>query len=411
MATHIYIDQHIFAVRSDSTLLREDDKYQEIKDAINSRSNFLFGTTQWEEVYEKCTSLGIESGLDFLTTCYFTVASLKMTGLKGFADGLELMQACYIEELQSIENEELEQHRKKDTIEWVANKVTADLKVLSPTKEMLRDLYRSERALQELYELCEKYQSSQLPNVEAVAFVIFEHIDKVETQHFKPNVPPSQATFPSKPAPKPPRKSRWGLTFGLVSLCAVMGWGYWQYHSPNVWFYELFNLKQQQSGSELLTMLSQQIEHSVLQAGSAEKRLQQIDHAAVETMDNETQAKFKALTEKLAQYDAEQKTLLNNELERFYSARTSAANLLNKAKRIDLAQASALEGYILSLSPVYARLDYIEQLIRQGSYQEAEKELQVLDSRVSRIAWRMSQIQQEILHNGESLAEQSVKAN
>ncbi len=400
MATHIYIDQHIFAVRSDSTLLRQDEKYQQIKEAINSRSNFLFGTTQWEEVYEKCTSLGIESGLDFLTACYFSVASLKMAGLKGFADGLELMLACYIEELQSIQNEDLEQHRKKETIEWMVAKVITDLKVLSPTKEMLRDLYRSERALQELYELCEKYQPQHLPNIEAVAFVIFEYIDDIETQYAKSNVSPSRPDFP--PTPEPPRKGRWGLTLGLVSLCAVMALGYWQYHSQSAWFYELFNLKRQPSDSERLTELSQQMTYSVLHTGPAEESLQQqINQAAAGATDNDTQAKFQALTEKLAQHNAEQKTLLSNELERFYSARTGAANLLNNLKRTHSVQVGALEGYILGLSPVYARLDYIEQLINQGRYQEAEKELQVLDSRVSRIARRMGQIQQEIVQNEE----------
>ncbi len=57
MATHVYINQNVFIVADgDLASLRNGDNYQGVKNTINSRARFLFGTTPWEEVYDKCTS-------------------------------------------------------------------------------------------------------------------------------------------------------------------------------------------------------------------------------------------------------------------------------------------------------------------------------------------------------------------
>ncbi|WP_368484170.1 type VI secretion system ImpA family N-terminal domain-containing protein [Vibrio hepatarius] len=387
----------MFTVGSKSTLLRENDTYHKIKDSINSRTSFLFGVTHWEEVHEMCTSLGTTDGLDFLTSSYYSVASLKVLGLKGLADGLELMLACYA---QDIEHKELTSHRKKEMIEWMISKVLSDLKVANPNKDSLRDLYRCERALQELYELCKRYQPQELPNIESVAFIIFEYIDTLETAGSKVSVVDNAQKITRTQKPEPNRlrrKSYLKKTLTFATTFSVLVAGYWLYN-PHA--FDEFLGTSKNTSQDLMVLMKQQMNQSILQSNTDwVKAVPEIE--VFSSNNEETQKRFETQREQLKQYSAEQSKLLNEELERFYLARTSAANIAKQMLASDANSASAktLESYVLSLSPIYARLDYVENLIEQGSYREAEKELLILDSRVTRIVKDMSDKQITLLNH------------
>nr|WP_254868904.1 type VI secretion system ImpA family N-terminal domain-containing protein [Vibrio hepatarius] len=377
--------------------MRENDTYHKIKDSINSRTSFLFGVTHWEEVHEMCTSLGTTDGLDFLTSSYYSVASLKVLGLKGLADGLELMLACYA---QDIEHKELTSHRKKEMIEWMISKVLSDLKVANPNKDSLRDLYRCERALQELYELCKRYQPQELPNIESVAFIIFEYIDTLETAGSKVSVVDNAQKITRTQKPEPNRlrrKSYLKKTLTFATTFSVLVAGYWLYN-PHA--FDEFLGTSKNTSQDLMVLMKQQMNQSILQSNTDwVKAVPEIE--VFSSNNEETQKRFETQREQLKQYSAEQSKLLNEELERFYLARTSAANIAKQMLASDANSASAktLESYVLSLSPIYARLDYVENLIEQGSYREAEKELLILDSRVTRIVKDMSDKQITLLNH------------
>lgn len=344
-----------------------------------------------------CTSLGTTDGLDFLTSSYYSVASLKVLGLKGLADGLELMLACYA---QDIEHKELTSHRKKEMIEWMISKVLSDLKVANPNKDSLRDLYRCERALQELYELCKRYQPQELPNIESVAFIIFEYIDTLETAGSKVSVVDNAQKITRTQKLEPNRlrrKSYLKKTLTFAATVSVLVAGYWLYN-PHA--FDEFLGTSKNTSQDLMVLMKQQMNQSILQSNTDwVKAVPEIE--VFSSNNEETQKRFETQREQLKQYSAEQSKLLNEELERFYLARTSAANIAKQMLASDANSASAktLESYVLSLSPIYARLDYVENLIEQGSYREAEKELLILDSRVTRIAKDMSDKQITLLNH------------
>ncbi len=99
-------------------------------------------------------------------------------------------------------------------------------------------------------------------------------------------------------------------------------------------------------------------------------------------------------------YKIKQNKQLDEEFERFYLARTNAANIVKELLKFesDLIAAKDLDAYIFGLSPIYARLDYIEKLINKRHYQEAERELQVLDHRLSIIINEMTSKQAQIFY-------------
>ncbi len=371
MATQVYIDQRVFMITTEPSLLRDHEHYQSVKDAINSRTRFLLGTVPWEEVYEKCTLLGASIGVDFLMATYYTVASLKIRGLKSYANGLELMLQCY---LQDLKHDGLVSKNKKDIIDWMVGQVIDELKVTKPDKTALRDLYRCERALQELHELCTRYQPEFLPNIETAAFILFEYIDSFDTALVTKNDRHFDVHNVSDKA-QPPRKKqgvlKWTLIWGTVCGLAVFGFWYAQ---------------QQLQSEKLMALMSDQMNTSVLSDHHKWQEAQPVIKHFL-SQNTQKQAWFQVQYERLNAQRATQRTQFKKELERFYLARTNAANVTKQILQMDPKSISAkgLDNYILGLSPIYARLDYIDQLLNKGDNQQAEKELVILDERLSRV--------------------------
>ncbi len=115
-------------------------------------------------------------------------------------------------------------------------------------------------------------------------------------------------------------------------------------------------------------------------------------------MNKERRVWFEQQFERIEIQRATQDIQFKEDLDRFIVARTNAANAIKQLLQRDPKSMSAkgLESYVLGLSPIYARLDYIEQLIGQGDYQSAEKELSVLDERIVRVINEMANKQNRL---------------
>ncbi|MCE7629606.1 type VI secretion protein, partial [Vibrio fluvialis] len=84
-------------------------------------------------------------------------------------------------------------------------------------------------------------------------------------------------------------------------------------------------------------------------------------------------------------------------VQRFGEIRTKMANIALLAKRekwSDLQrQTKSLEDFAVSLSPVYGRVDYVQNLIKQGEMESARKELEILKTRLNNLSWTMAQLE------------------
>lgn len=406
MTNKIYIDHGIITILSDQPSLRDSERYQKIRSEINGRMRLLSGAIQWESVFSECIKLGTEVGMDFLLTSYFSVAGFKVEGVKGFASGLELMLAAYVEDK---DHQALSSHHKQEIIQWMTSKVTSDLKLIKPNKEQIRDLYRCERALQALNELCECFQPESSPNFEGIAFSIFEHIDRIETMTRvvqKPDLPTEKTSNSGR--------NIWIFFFILA----------WALTVAIAYFYSVDRLKVYRAvesikhtvpapTSELLSKLTQE---SVAELSPDETIA--ISSALVDAMGSDLKttiyqqylniAMLKEKAKELFPYNPAVEAAiekvevqrhgysegLKRDLERFYSARTQAANLVNETKHANNQEsAERLEQYILSLSPIYSRNAYIQEQIDKQNYDLAKEELLVLQERVARIVWQLSSYQ------------------
>ncbi|CCN45804.1 putative ATPase involved in DNA repair/Chromosome segregation [Vibrio nigripulchritudo MADA3029] len=406
MSNKIYIDHGIFTILSNQPSLRDSERYQKIRSEINGRMGFLSGATQWESVFNECIKLGTEVGMDFLLTSYFSVAGFKVEGVKGFASGLELMLAAYVEDK---DHQALSSHHKQEIIQWMTSKVTSDLKLIKPNKDQIRDLYRCERALQDLNELCERFQPESSPNFEGIAFSIFEHIDRIETVTQvvqKPDLPTDNTSKSGR--------NIWMFFFILA----------WALTVAVAYFYSVERLKvchavegmKRTVTAPTEELLSKLTEESVAELPPDEQIV--IRSALVDAMDSDLKItvyqqylnvvmlmeKAKELFPDNPEVEAAIKKIevqsqgyreeLQRDLERFYSARTLAANLVNETKHANNQEsAERLEQYILSLSPIYSRNAYIQEQIDKQNYDLAKEELSVLQERVARIVWQLSSYQ------------------
>jgi type VI secretion system protein VasL len=76
------------------------------------------------------------------------------------------------------------------------------------------------------------------------------------------------------------------------------------------------------------------------------------------------------------------------------------ANITLLAKKQDWSQieneAKSLEAFAVSLSPIYGRLGYIEKLIEEEQYLQAQKEFEVLKKRLNNLSWKAAELQLEL---------------
>ncbi|OOF34039.1 type VI secretion system ImpA family N-terminal domain-containing protein [Salinivibrio costicola] len=416
MSFILSIDNQPFRVIQDVQPLRDDERYQAIRDQINKRHSPLSGGTDWQFVKDNCQALASEQGIDLLLSGYYTVAALKIGGLAGLANGLELILAC-------LNNEDAVSEKRararKEALEWVNARVQGELNQIKPDQQALRELYRCEKLCDTLYHVLEQQQPKYVVDYEGIAYVLFEHIDRIETrfhsalkqQQRDENVNPTISIRVSRIRT---------LLAGVVGACLTafiwLGYPYIPYfqtpfqvdapapslnhadataafaktHQPSTlarWESQFVPLYVQLTTQEL----EQSIESSKVLAKA------HLNALATLYADN------KQTRELLTRYDMERKEALGNTakyIDKFRAVRTKMANMALLAEQNRWwalqKQTRSLEDFAISLSPIYGRADYVETLVEQGDIDKANAELAVLTERLNHLSWKVAQLQEKI---------------
>ncbi|MFM2480434.1 type VI secretion system ImpA family N-terminal domain-containing protein [Celerinatantimonas sp. YJH-8] len=412
MSQLFYSEGRPFILVDDERQLRESERYQQIRQAINQRFNPLSGGIQWQQVYDDCVTIALSEGVDLLVACYFTVAGTKLTGLPGLASGLELQLAVL---------DKFNQHsvfppeRRRELLQWQLARLTQDLKRLTPALEQLRDMYRCERACQQLDERLKQLQSEQSVELEALGYLIFEQIDRLENG-FK------QAPLPSKPTISPALRVRWSLLGIVIGVLLMVPWarfGSDQDVNPLLASVTQSTVQPQilslNQGRALRAQFSDQQLHAhqrylqVLYQQRSEQLLKQPFYAqqqqALALADTlvriyPNDQPIKQFVDEVQNRSRQWQSLYQEQFTRFSSIRSRFANLEQAISRHQFSQAqhlaSQLSDYVQSLSPVYGRLQYIRDLLTKQHYEQAQQQLDELNQRMNAIAFQTITLDQQL---------------
>ncbi|WP_188013661.1 type VI secretion system ImpA family N-terminal domain-containing protein [Photobacterium damselae] len=461
--------------------LRDSDCYQKIRDVINKRNSPLSGSVDWQLVQQLCDELGRTDGFDFIATIYFTIAAIKNEGLAGLANGLEL-QVVAVDTF--IRNSSFPAQKRVELYQWMLGRIGNELRALQPTQSQLRDLYRCERACQRLNEIFMEVQPEHIPDLEAIGYVVFEHIDRLEnglslkesgqyenvytqkdvttkkTKHqidgngnqvsktsssvvVKPNYAQHAAQSPNKESTTH-TSSRSYVSFALGLILGAGGIVTGVQLFPQ-WF-QLLSTTHSQTVSANRSPLAQSVTMSLnsghiltLEQGKALQThftAQQFseDKSIIVPMYLKqanvliTQPAGGNLAEAFSLIDTIQRLYPNDEsveqaqnryhqietqydelfatqYRRFNTARSRIANLQqaikanNRANTLRLSQ--GINEYAIGLSPVYGRISYITEQLKQGDKNQAQIEWQNLNQELQAISFKVEQLHQDLLRSSQ----------
>ncbi|CAG9297637.1 type VI secretion system protein VasL [Celerinatantimonas diazotrophica] len=408
------IQMNRFKIVDDERQLRDNELYQQIRSEVNRRFNPLSGGCDWQKIYNDCQSLIRSSGSDLLLASYYCVASLKVEGISGLADALELEY----EVLDKFGEQSIfPAQRRLELFNWQTSLVIPELKRLNPNLEQLRELYRCERACQALDEQIQQLQQEQIQGWDALGLSIFEQIDKLERAF---NAPSERVKVVNKATWG--MRLRWAIVGGVLAI--VVGTpmalkNHAEQLSP-LWT----ALSSQQIEPKALTLkqgqdIAQRFSHTELHANQDEfkalyyQRIQQLNqrpvywrnhqvNALIDTLSrlypNDSQVeKLKKHYTHLNQHDL---SLYRQQLDKFRQARTDFANLEQAFAKHNYWQAQrlakTLSGYSQSLSPVYGQMAYIEKLLEGAHVRQAREQLEQLNQRIKAIHSQMDQLASHI---------------
>jgi len=417
MSQIVVIEQNIYTIVSNPEVIRQTELYQKVRDEINSRFNPLSGGTDWQVVNENCEALAAKQGLDLVLCCYLTVAKLKLEGVRGYANGLELINQCLT--LQPEPDAKLAK-RQKELLDWVNAKVLPELKGMKPTHEHLRDLYRIERLCERIHYWLVSRQPQHEVDFEGVGFAIFEHIDHIETQYH--TVMKKHEKHHDQLIGYVPKERFWrGLFLSSLLSVAVVAFGWWSYvnviepsrpqyksltESPvlnanNI--AEFLELNPPESLREyqgdIIGLYERTIDENVL-ASIEQPYLEVLDKVAVLQRLFSESSQVSSISQSVKN---EQKLALEQVglfVERFAEVRTNMANIALLVKNRRWSEVTvvtqSLEEFAVSLSPIYARVGYIESLIEAKEYRQAQTELEELTRRLNQLSWKIAQLNQQL---------------
>ncbi|WP_417500324.1 type VI secretion system ImpA family N-terminal domain-containing protein [Methylophaga sp.] len=418
MSNILFIDNAYYRICEHVDEIRHLDEYQKVRDEINRRFNPLAGSTDWELVRDCCDTLARKAGVDLMMSGYFAVASLKTQSLAGYANGLELLSACL-----NSQNKPDAKYAKmhKEVLDWVNGKVVPELKAIKPNYESLRELYRCERLCERIHHQLEQQQPDYPVDFESVGFVLFEHIDRIETQYH--SLVKRQMQQQAQEPPKVLRSlhRKWvGAAFVLGGLLFGAGvWAYqvlpWFSHSEYSAEVKVATLNSDQALHQFQLDVSpgQVVRWKEDLVGLYQHSIVQKSAASVEQSKREAMHEMSALMAlypqdpKVAESQqafstAQQEALAQTDIfvQRFGEMRTRMANIALLAKRgrwNELQrQTKSLQDFAVSLSPIYGRVDYVQSLIKQGEVDDARKELDILKLRLNNLSWTMAQLEENL---------------
>ncbi|MGY2573337.1 type VI secretion system ImpA family N-terminal domain-containing protein [Vibrio sp. C8] len=417
MSNTVLLDQVIYHITSDSDSIRHLDSYQKVRDEINSRFNPLSGGTNWQEVYHSSEQLAQGAGVDLLMSSYLTIAKLKIEGLSGYANGLELLMHC-LSLLPKPDSKSAKM--RKEVLDWVNSKAIIELNKMKPAQDQLRDLYRSERMCGTIHHWMSIQQPDISVDFEGVGFVLFEHIDKIETRYY--TALKRQDKQLNENADRVSRKRHY---YTLATTCLVTAalslTGLWLYYHPNLW--NKYPFKQ---SLEVPVLTTSNLDSYV--TNTTPNRIDSVQSEMVSMYQSSIEEKIQASIEQpylkaIEQHEVLQRLYAGNEqvnqisqilyqdqklaleqtdqfVAKFGEIRTKMANIALLAKKHRWSQISdetkSLEQFAVSLSPIYGRVGYIESLIDDQHYQQAQQELAELKWRLNNLSWKVAALDSKL---------------
>ena len=407
MSCLFFSELNKFRLADDEEKLRDTVEYQQVRGEINRRVNPLTGGIDWSTVYTLCEAIGKKDGFDLLLAVYYTVAAVKIHGLRGLSTGLELQAAVLTH--QGL-NSHFPAAKRIDLFNWMIGQIGSEIRAVKPGITQLRELYRCERACTALYDLLRKVQPDNVPDLEAVAFHIFEHIDRLEN--------------PVLPEPEVIKVSSTNKFALIVVLLLGIGTGigsfqFWQsmprLMTSVVMTHQQPKILTEQEGAKLIeefgsekidakrselsslysdatrTVMERPVGEDVLEAL---ERSESLRYLFPDDVDVIVQSLEVASWQQVLEDD------LQAQIARFRVARTRAANLARTIKRGELNKArrlsKELEKYAISLSPLYGRMLYVEDLLKNSDYSGAEGELRKLSRSMNALSLKIARLERQL---------------
>ncbi|WP_027695693.1 type VI secretion system ImpA family N-terminal domain-containing protein [Vibrio litoralis] len=397
MSSCVYIEHRVFNLVSDSSALRKNHIYDDVKAEINKQNSPFSGGTDWEAVKKKCTLLSEKSGIDLLLCCYYTVATTKLNGIVGLANGLELLLSSLIVSTKDLKNA----HKRKELIDWVNSCIIKEIKLLKPNYEMLRDLYRCERHCEQIDQIFTEKQPEFVANMDGIAYVIFEHIDRLEIQYKS-----KQKVAEISPPSEQKVAVKWHYYVLALLLTSFVAY---QFLSPpnrlNPTLYIQSNALpekplDQQQREALNHYISNMANNSLAWLGETPNRQNEnIKKLEFLLGDEERIALLRQqwLVERKESIEA-----VNEMVNKFDSVRTQLSNVNLGIQKTHLnslkSEMNSVTKVGKSLSPIYARVGYIEQLLKTGDNEKAAKELAILQQRLNALIWKVDQLEELVVY-------------
>lgn len=411
-----FSDMSQFRLVSDETQLRESATYQQIRSEINRRFNPLAGGINWERVRGLCEHIGETEGVDLLVAIYYAVSAVKTQGLAGLANGLELQAAVNSKFAQSSV---LPAARRAELYTWMIGRVAPEIRALRPSINQLRDLYRCERACQSLHDMLSKSQPDHVPDLESIGFIIFEHIDQLEIEARSCQLSAKENVDNVQKSNKKFRVISFfvGAALGTMAIIPFSQLGIGastptlalttEQRVPKILSFDEGKALKSKFGSNTVeayktdlvslytntaqSLVDKDIGQDFTQALALSESIQRLyPHDPNVSISRE----------KLARWQQGTLQEIDKQYRRFAAARTRAANIHRLSQKGDIVAVRALskdlEQYAISLSPLYGRAIYIEELMKDGSLEQAQSELNTLMNSLKGLSFKSSQLEQSL---------------
>lgn len=407
MSSLFFSELKKFKLADDEERLRDTSAYQRVRGEINRRVNPLTGGIDWSTVFTLCEEIGTRDGFDLLLAVYYTVAAVKIHGLRGLSNGLEIQAAVLT--YQGL-NSTFPAAKRIDLFNWMIGQIGSEIRAVKPGITQLRELYRCERACTALYDLLKEIQPDNVPDLEAVAFHIFEHIDRLE--------------YPIVPEPQIIKVfaiNKFALVSALVFGVGigVLSLHFWlsmpRLMESVVVTQQVPKILTKGEGAKLIQefgsdkIAEKRDELANLYSGATRnimerpvgeevletlKRSESLRYLFPEDVDVIVQSLEVASWQQVLEED------LQVQMARFRAARTRAANLARMIKRGELNKARILskefEKYAVSLSPLYGRTLYVEELLKETDYSGAESELKKLSRSMNGLSLKIARLERQL---------------
>jgi type VI secretion system protein VasL len=180
MSPVIYLDDDRFTVNAVSKHLAAHPSMVILKHEVQRKVTPFSGSIDWALVTQHAIELGRDVGVDLEVAIYYWVGSIKVTGLIGLGNGLELLHVVL-----TLYPNDAERNIKsyESLLNWANKQAIKALENLRSTYEVLRELYRIEHLCERINHLIRHQHPQLVVDYQTLGFAVFQHIDVIETRY------------------------------------------------------------------------------------------------------------------------------------------------------------------------------------------------------------------------------------